>query len=80
MTPPESDTDGPFISVNEAARLVGFSGMSIRRKLDAGQIPGLKIGRRALVSRAFIDALVEAAQWRTVSIEEFAIEWRRSAP
>jgi excisionase family DNA binding protein len=66
----------PLMTVGEAARMLGFSGMTIRRRIEARQFPAVKIGTKALVPRAFVERLLQAAlAGQTVVAEEFAAEW-----
>jgi excisionase family DNA binding protein len=71
----------PLITIQEAAALLGCSGITIRRRVEARQFPAVKIGTKALVPRAFIEALVaDAVAGRTVIVEEYAQSWaERSA-
>lgn len=66
----------PLMTVNQAAALLGCSSMTIRRRIDARQFPAVKIGCKALVPRAFVDALLQAAAaGQTVVVEEFVRTW-----
>jgi excisionase family DNA binding protein len=68
----------PLITVGEAARMLGFSGMTIRRRIEARQFPAVKIGSKALVPRAFVEQLLQAAlAGQTVVAEELAAEWSK---
>ncbi len=66
----------PWISIQEAANLLGCSGVTIRRRVEARQFPAVKIGTKTLVPRAFVEALVaDALAGRTVVVEEYAQAW-----
>lgn len=68
--------DHPLMTVSQAAAMLGCSSMTIRRRIDARQFPAVKIGCKALVPRAFIEALVDAAgAGQTVVVEEFVRTW-----
>lgn len=68
--------DHPLITVAETARMLGCSNMTIRRRIDARQFPAVKIGRKAMVPRAFVERLLAAAaSGRTVVVEEITAEW-----
>jgi excisionase family DNA binding protein len=54
-TPPE------FLSRAEAARRLGLSVQSVRRRVNDGSLPSVKVGGRRLIPRAAIDALVAQA-------------------
>jgi excisionase family DNA binding protein len=65
--------------VSEAAQMLGYSDMTIRRKIAAAQLPAVKIGSKAQVPRAFVEQVLAAvAAGRTVVLEEFAAEWART--
>jgi excisionase family DNA binding protein len=66
----------PLMTVREAAQMLGFSDMTIRRRIEARQFPAVKIGTKALIPRAFVEQLLEAAAaGQTVVAEEFAAAW-----
>jgi excisionase family DNA binding protein len=66
----------PLMTVTQAATMLGFSDMTIRRRIEARQFPAVKIGRKALVPRAFVEELLKAASsGQTVVVEEFARVW-----
>lgn len=70
-TPP----DHPLITVSETARMLGYSDMTIRRRIDARQFPAVKIGTKAMVPREFVERLLAAAaSGRTVVVEEIAAQ------
>jgi excisionase family DNA binding protein len=71
----------PLMTVNQAAAVLGCSSMTIRRRIDARQFPAVKIGCKALVPRAFVDALLRAASaGETVVVEEFVRTWSLTGP
>lgn len=56
--------------------MLGCSEMTIRRRIYARQFPAVKIGRKAMVPRAFVEQLLAAADaGETVVLEEFAAAW-----
>ena len=66
----------PLLTVRQAAAKLGFSAMTIRRRIDARQFPAVKIGSKAMVPRSFVERLLELVEsGRTVVVEEFATEW-----
>jgi excisionase family DNA binding protein len=71
----------PLMSVSDAARALGFSGMTVRRRIKARRFPAVTMGTKAMVPRAFVTAVLkEAHSGRTVVVEEFAEEWMASSP
>jgi excisionase family DNA binding protein len=78
-----SDAPAAGYTVTEAADAIGLSGITVLRRVSSGTWPGGRVGRKWLVSRAFIDALAEAITTRPqVNAETFAAEWmgRSGAP
>lgn len=72
----EHPTDHPLLLVRQAADMLGCSEMTIRRRIYARQFPAVKIGRKAMVPRAFVEQLLAAADaGETVVLEEFAAAW-----
>lgn len=70
------DDQHPLMTIHAAARALGYSDMTIRRRIEARQFPAVKIGSKALVPRAFVEQLLaEAMAGRTVVVEEYAAEW-----
>jgi excisionase family DNA binding protein len=71
-----ASTKHPLITVSQAAQMLGFSDMTIRRRIEARQFPAVKIGSKAMVPRTFVEELLDAAAaGQTVVLEEFAAEW-----
>src|SRR3954454_14186751 len=69
----------PLMTIHAAARALGYSDMTIRRKIEARQFPAVKIGSKALVPRAFVQQLLaDALAGRTVVVEEYAAAWART--
>src|SRR4051794_38961293 len=69
----------PLITVHAAARALGYSDMTIRRKIEARQFPAVKMGSKALVPRAFVKQLIaDALAGRTVIVEEYAAAWSQN--
>lgn len=72
----EHPADHPLLPVRVAAQMLGCSDMTIRRRVYARQFPAVKIGRKTLVPRAFVEELLAAADsGETVVLEEFAASW-----
>lgn len=46
-------------SIDEAAAALGISDWLLRRWIEAGQVPTIRMGRRVLVSKAALAAWVE---------------------
>lgn len=66
----------PLITIHAAAQALGFSDMTIRRKIEARQFPAVKMGCKALVPRAFVEQLIgDALTGKTVVVEEYAAAW-----
>ena len=66
----------PLMTIRAAALALGYSDMTIRRKVEARQFPAVKIGCKALVPRAFVEQLIaDAVAGRTVVLEEYAAAW-----
>jgi excisionase family DNA binding protein len=76
LSRPGRSAEHPLITVAETARMLGYSDMTIRRRIDARRFPAVKIGSKAMVPRAFVERLLAAAQsGRTVVVEEIAAQW-----
>lgn len=68
--------DHPLMTITAAARALGCSEMTIRRRVEARQFPAVKIGSKAQVPRAFVARiLADALAGRTVVVEEYAARW-----
>lgn len=66
----------PLMTIHAAALALGYSEMTIRRRVEARQFPAVKIGSKALVPRAFVArVLADALAGRTVVVEEYAAAW-----
>jgi excisionase family DNA binding protein len=57
----KSITEGPFLSVSQAAELLTVSKVSIRRYLGMGKLKKFKVGARTLIRRDDVLALVREA-------------------
>jgi hypothetical protein len=70
----------PLIGVREAARKLGFSEMSIRRRIEVEDFPAVRMGSRTMVPRAFVDWILgQVAVGRTIVVDRQAInEWSAS--
>jgi excisionase family DNA binding protein len=49
----------PVVSMAEAGRMLGICRSSVRRLAERGELPFVRIGRRILITRASIEALIE---------------------
>ena len=63
MTTPQAKTEGvrdqrATYTAGEVAEILGSSVSSVRRWIDQGEIPSVRIGRRVFVPRWFLDDLV----------------------
>jgi excisionase family DNA binding protein len=75
----ERNDEHPLMTIHETARALGYSDMTIRRRIEARQFPAVKIGSKALVPRAFVERLLaDALAGRTVVVEEYAAEWAQA--
>ena len=64
------------MTIHAAAQALGYSDMTIRRRIEARQFPAVKIGSKALVPRAFVEQLIaDALAGKTVVVEEYAAAW-----
>ena len=54
-------TEAPFLTVDEAAVLVRLSTKTIRRLIDSGQIPAIKVSGSIRIPVAWRDSLMRAA-------------------
>lgn len=76
LLPSGTAEESPFLTVQQTADQLGYSHMTIRRRIDAGELPAIKIGSKAVVPRVFVDALVAAVMsGRTVDVDVFTAEW-----
>lgn len=53
--------DMPFLTVEEAARLVRLSTKTIRRLIDTGKVPAIKVSGSIRIPVAWRDALLKAS-------------------
>jgi excisionase family DNA binding protein len=54
--------DALTVSVDQAAHLLGLSRASTYQAVAAGQLPSIRIGKRLLISRAALEAMLEPAE------------------
>jgi excisionase family DNA binding protein len=67
---------GAGYSIADAADVIGLSNITVLRRVSSGTWPGGRVGRKWLVSRPFVDALVLAiTTCPQVNAEAFAAEW-----
>lgn len=68
--------DHPLMTVQRAAELLGCSDMTIRRRIAARQFPAVRIGRKSMVPRSFVERLLAQAEaGHTVVVDEAVGEW-----
>lgn len=51
----------PLLTVDEAARKLRVSPMTVRRACDAGELPCIRFGRARRISREFVEGLLKEA-------------------
>jgi excisionase family DNA binding protein len=77
----ERPADHPLMTVREAAECLGCSEMTIRRRIAARQFPAVRIGRKSMIPRSFVDRLLAQAEaGYTVVVDEAAAEWKAEGP
>ena len=59
MTQGNGDQDMRLISLREAGSYLGVSYWSVRSLIDRGDLPTVRLGRRLLIDKKDLDALVE---------------------
>ena len=59
MNPPIARKESSTYSATEVARILGVSRDAIYREIAAKRIPSIRIGRRWLISRKYLDGLLE---------------------
>jgi excisionase family DNA binding protein len=50
-----------LISINEAAKLLGLSRITVYRMAESGRLPSVKLGSRRLIAESVINGLIAAA-------------------
>ena len=65
-----------FLSVGEAANLLGMSGMTVYRAIRAGEFPAVKIRGRYVIPRRVIEAMEESALAAGTVVD--AAEWAKN--
>jgi excisionase family DNA binding protein len=69
----------PLLSIDEAARMLGVSRMTVDRAIKSGEFPSVQFRRTYKVPRAFVESLLQAAEaGRRVVVEEYAAAWQAS--
>jgi excisionase family DNA binding protein len=72
----DRNSEHPLMTIRAAARALGCSDMTIRRRVESRQFLAVKIGCKALIPRAFVEQLLaDAVAGRTVIVEEYAATW-----
>ena len=73
--------DKPLLDLEETARLLGVSRMTVARMADEGQLPSVVIRRGRVqkirrIPRAFVDRIVaDACAGAEVDLEEYTAAW-----
>ncbi|ADB31259.1 DNA binding domain protein, excisionase family [Kribbella flavida DSM 17836] len=73
----DSSTDAgrrPWLTVEETAKELGLSAMTVYRAIAAGAFPAVRVGRRIVVPAGAIDSLAKAAIERGAVIS--TADWR----
>jgi excisionase family DNA binding protein len=55
---PSSPQERPTLTVEETARLLGISPWLVQQTVRRGELPAVRIGRRILIPRTRLDALL----------------------
>jgi excisionase family DNA binding protein len=72
----EHPADHPLMTVQKVAELLGCSDMTIRRRISARQFPAVKIGRKSMIPRSFVERLLAQAEaGQTVVVDEAVEQW-----
>lgn len=54
-----------FLSIPDAAQILGIDPRRLRDAIEADQIPSLRLGKQFLVSRRVIERLATEGNWST---------------
>jgi excisionase family DNA binding protein len=49
----------PTVTVDHAAHILGISGMTLRRRIKAGEFPHVRVGNRYLISTARLARMID---------------------
>jgi excisionase family DNA binding protein len=58
---PIPDPPDDFMTVAEVAALLKLNQQTVRNWIDAGTLPGVRVGRRVRIKRSDFDAVIEAS-------------------
>jgi len=76
VTPQPRKPDEDLLTINEAARRLRMSRMTIDRAIKAGEFPVIQCRRTYRVPAAFVDRVVTAAKaGAQVVVEDYAAQW-----
>jgi len=64
-----------WLTVNETAKILGVSGMTLYRAINAGAFPAVRIGQRICVPAAALEKLADIAIENSTVID--AADWRK---
>jgi excisionase family DNA binding protein len=62
MSPTTTDQTDPELSLTEAGAMAGLSEISVRRRVRAGRLPAVRVGRRILVRRSDVEQVLLARE------------------
>ena len=68
------------VSLAEAAAMLGISARSMRRLSSTGEVPVVRLGRRVLVARADLDALVAAHRTPVLTVGHHGTHKQKTNP
>jgi excisionase family DNA binding protein len=66
MTKPVPSTKRPLRTVQGAAERLSVSTRTVRRLIDAGELPVIWIGRSTRIDENDLDALIERYRWPVI--------------
>jgi excisionase family DNA binding protein len=78
LAPAEDEPD--FLDVEEAAKALGVSPMTVRRLYDSRTLPGYRQGRTRKILRTFVEGFrVEVNAGRQPVLQDYAAAWFEQA-
>lgn len=77
---PVAQDESDFLDVEEAAKALGVSQMTVRRLYDSRTLPGYRQARTRKILRAFVDGFVaEIKAGRQPVLQDYADAWFEQA-
>lgn len=77
---PATEDEPEFLDVEEAAKALGISPMTVRRLYDARTLPGYRQGRTRKILRTFVEGFrFEISAGRQPVLQEYAAAWFEQA-